>query len=393
MFLSLQLVFRKVADVKREREEAEKRKNDPPIPADHPVRKMFNKFRKLSDVPEKNKPPASPLASLGLAAKLRASSNNNTLDVEKGEGKGNGPLRDGIVSRGPTLSRVPENSSDSGRTIKVRMPEAKGPRLPKGNGTLKAFGSGGAAADGAKEGGGGGAPVSRWGMFKKPAPKAEPKESAVQRTEPKSDDAGRTDSKEGTNSTASSADQQLLASLMEIKVELKEEIEALSVKMSRLDDQIGDIIKFFSPDSSPYSSNVPSSNSSRVGSCNEVPLGSPQKSAAVPPFGSPKKTAIVLHVREQGDSSDSHESTHSANGERRSSSVGSNGSRHSGGKRSPVLNLSATNHSHTGPTPVENPTMLNMRTRMEPDMPNQETIVFTEIESPPSPENSGVSHF
>ena len=387
----MQLVFRKVADVKREKEEAEKRKNDPPIPADHPVRKMFNKFRKLSDVPEKNKPPASPLASLGLAAKLKNGVNNNTLDVEKGEGKGNGPLRDGIVSRGPSLSRVPENSSDAVRTIKLRMPDAK-PRVPKGNGTLKTLSAPKEAVKPA-------VPVSKWGMFKKSAPpvqKAESTDSGFQRSDQKLDEVGRTDSKEGNSSTASSTDQQLLASLMEIKVELKEEIEALSVKMSRLDDQIADIIKFFSPDSSPYSSNVPSSNSSRVGSCNEVPIGSPQKSTSVA-IGSPKKTAIVLHVREQGDSSDSHESTHSGgsgSGERRSSSVtshGSNGSgsRHSSGRRSPIILPS----SRVGPTPVENPTLLNMRHRMEPEPPHPETIVFTEIESPPSPENSNISHF
>lgn len=48
----LQLIFRKVADVKREQELAERRKNEPPVAdlaQDHLVRKIFSKFRKPSD--------------------------------------------------------------------------------------------------------------------------------------------------------------------------------------------------------------------------------------------------------------------------------------------------------------------------------------------------------
>ena len=391
---------------------------------------MFNKFRKLSDVPA-SKPPASPLASLGIA--LKVNNHNNSLDVEKGEVTENGPLRDGIVSRGPTLSRVPENSSptsrkkgvennnritlaDPSRTIRVRMPDVA---VPKGNSQLRGFGAPAKAPAMSKWGmfkKGDAEPskpvapkeqlpapapaivpkaapkVSKWGAFKQPKEnlkKTESTDSGFLRSEQKLDEMGRTDSKEGSNNSATSStlDQQLLASLMEIKVELKEEIEALSVKMSRLDDQIGDIIKFFSPDTSPYSSNVPSSNSSRVGSCSEVPIGSPQKSVGSPT----KRTAIVLHVREQGDSSDSHDSAHSSGNEPRSSSVtshGSNGSRHSSsGRRSPGVVV-----NYSGPTPVENPTVLNMSS-MNSELRHQEAIAFTEIESPPSPENSNVSHF
>ena len=45
-----QLVFRKVADVARERELAEREKNEPPVEygEDHPVRKLISRFRKMS---------------------------------------------------------------------------------------------------------------------------------------------------------------------------------------------------------------------------------------------------------------------------------------------------------------------------------------------------------
>ena len=50
MHLYFQVVFRKIADIKRERELAETRKNEgfDQISSDHPVRKLISKFRKIS---------------------------------------------------------------------------------------------------------------------------------------------------------------------------------------------------------------------------------------------------------------------------------------------------------------------------------------------------------
>jgi hypothetical protein len=49
-FFNIQVVFRKIADLKRERELAETRKNEglDQIGSDHPVRKLISKFRKIS---------------------------------------------------------------------------------------------------------------------------------------------------------------------------------------------------------------------------------------------------------------------------------------------------------------------------------------------------------
>ncbi|GFO30218.1 potassium voltage-gated channel subfamily h member [Plakobranchus ocellatus] len=67
------LIFRKVADVKKERELAEKRKNDPPLDLanDHPVRKLISRFRKISDSKHDLKAPS-------------------TQDLERGQGSGDG---------------------------------------------------------------------------------------------------------------------------------------------------------------------------------------------------------------------------------------------------------------------------------------------------------------
>lgn len=64
-----QIVFRKISDVKREEEERLKRKNEAPLdlPPDHPVRRLFQRFRQQKEA--------------RLAA---ARTNRDELDVEKG---------------------------------------------------------------------------------------------------------------------------------------------------------------------------------------------------------------------------------------------------------------------------------------------------------------------
>lgn len=330
--MHLQLIFRKVADVKREQEEAEKRKNEPPIPADHPVRKMLNKFRKLSDVPDK-KPPASAIRKPRGDAK----------DIEKGDSH--------------ALSRVPEHQTPPplaaiGRVKSVKMPDAPVKRQ-----------------DSTKE-----VPETKWGPLKKiPLRKAESTDSGILRSEQRLDEIGRSDSKEGSSSvSAASSDNHLLSSLMEIKLELKEEIENLGMKMNRLDDQIADIIKIFSPDVSQYSSSMASSSSSQMGSCNEVPLSSPQKSP------------MVVQVREHGEAS----SDSSGLGEQGSLSVTSTGSAtsrqtiSSNGGRSPTAIT-----GRRGPPPVEN--TLNL---VEHDT-QADSGSSSEIESPPSPGPRGNPEF
>ncbi|CAG2164520.1 unnamed protein product [Oppiella nova] len=72
------LIFRKVADIKREQELAERRKNDPvpDIAQDHLVRKIFSKFRKPSDsgVPQGGSRPGSSLTHTPAI-----------MDIERGE--------------------------------------------------------------------------------------------------------------------------------------------------------------------------------------------------------------------------------------------------------------------------------------------------------------------
>ncbi|XP_003738588.1 potassium voltage-gated channel protein eag-like [Galendromus occidentalis] len=68
------LIFRKVSDVKREKELAERRKNEPlqELSQDHLVRKIFSKFRKASTVDQQHRPPSIDLEKGNMTASFPA---------------------------------------------------------------------------------------------------------------------------------------------------------------------------------------------------------------------------------------------------------------------------------------------------------------------------------
>lgn len=108
-----QLIFRKVADVRREKELAERRKNEPQLDQnqDHLVRKIFSKFRRdraLQSQPSQSQSPSG-------------------QDVEKGE-KSDPPSDGGLLEKrhsicGPKLSSVAE--ADSGSSSSALVPLQK----------------------------------------------------------------------------------------------------------------------------------------------------------------------------------------------------------------------------------------------------------------------------
>lgn len=98
-----QIVFRKISDVKREEEERLKRKNEAPLdlPPDHPVRRLFQRFRQQKEA--------------RLAAEQ---TNRDELDIEKGHVQ-NDITRDPVattsivtVTESPATP-IPSNSSTS----------------------------------------------------------------------------------------------------------------------------------------------------------------------------------------------------------------------------------------------------------------------------------------
>ena len=87
--LSWQLIFRKVSDMKREKELAERRKNEPKLDQnqDHLVRKIFSRFRKGQSTSSTNLLPggSTPAVSNGPCGSQSGTPSHGQRDVERGE--------------------------------------------------------------------------------------------------------------------------------------------------------------------------------------------------------------------------------------------------------------------------------------------------------------------
>ncbi|KAK7504351.1 hypothetical protein BaRGS_00004655 [Batillaria attramentaria] len=285
------LIFRKVADVKKEKELAEKRKNDPPLELanDHPVRKLISRFRKISDTkshpaPDLEKGGAVPsseqngnpsMETSHKAARIINVSENAKVPLNSAQ-KGSGgtakwtKLLSGanignntsdVVTNDNNQNRIPMNDLSGKKT------ETKASETPKMS--VK--------------------PLSKWGRLlaksqepieespeddvKNNLKKTDSTDSGILRSNNRLDQIGEEQSGSTTNrdSTASlggalsAAEQHMLTSLYDIRLEIKEEMDNLGQKINRIDGQISEILRFFSPSSTPCSS-VSTQRSSKLNS-------------------------------------------------------------------------------------------------------------------------------
>ena len=309
----MQLIFRKLADVKREKELAEKRKNEPPLDLaqDHPVRKLISRFRKVSE----NKGPVTDLE------KGSTTTPNNIQNGERPRSGGTrvinvseGPNQVSTVAPKPAISKWGKFMAGAGGGGGVANVGVKISNDTKQNTDLKLT-EGKVQNTAVSIAGGATAPKpapkpSKWGKLlgnkqetieetiaeeeenknyskepKSNLKKTDSTDSGILRSDQKLDQIGGEEvAPPGESSTdptqresimsslgggsLTAAEQQVISSLYDIKLEIKEEIENLNTKMTKIDEQIGDILKLFSPVSSPFSSQTPSSVSSRLSSCN-----------------------------------------------------------------------------------------------------------------------------
>ncbi|XP_023610584.1 potassium voltage-gated channel subfamily H member 1 [Myotis lucifugus] len=255
--LRKRIVFRKISDVKREEEERMKRKNEAPLilPPDHPVRRLFQRFRQQKEA--------------RLAAE-RGGRDLDDLDVEKGSvlvehASANHSL---VKASVVTVRESPATPV----SLQTCPPRAGAPDLAK----LHAPGSeclGAKAGDCAKRKG--------WARFRdacgkgedwNKVSKAESMETLPERTKAageatlkKTDscDSGITKSDlrldnvgearspqdrspilaEVKHSFYPIPEQTLQASILEAKLELKEDIKALHAKMTHIETQLAEILR------------------------------------------------------------------------------------------------------------------------------------------------------
>ena len=261
------MIFRKVADVKREKELAEKRKNDPPLDlaADHPVRKLISRFRKISD----NKLQVADLEK-----------GDTKIDIVRPRPPANGKAHIINIDENPH----PNQTSSMSKWGKFLAGAAQTPGGPPGGG----LGGNPAHPRPAK-------PMSKFSKLlaskqdtieEKPEEEEKIKPSSRNRVD--FSDSGHDNishqsdgaltqrdvvfsvGSHHNNGAISAAEQQLINSLYDIKLEIKEEIDVLNQKMNKIDYQINEIFKMFSPASSPYSSHTPSFSSRGAGGNSSV---------------------------------------------------------------------------------------------------------------------------
>ena len=307
--------------MKKEKELAEKRKNDPPLELanDHPVRKLISRFRKISDTKSHTAVDVEKLGSVSSETTRNHTTPETvpkeTRIISVSENNGKVPKLSSGTARWTKLlgsSHTSSSSTDDGQTGSAANPaptaasqnktgmndlsgkhlEAKVNELPKVS--IK--------------------PMSKWGrMFAKSQEPIEecPEEEAVRNNLKKTDstDSGilrsnnrldqigeessdmpqvTRDSMGSLGGPLSAAEQHMLTSLYDIRLEIKEEMDNLGQKINRIDEQISEILRFFSPSSTPCSS-TSTYPSSKLNSPQNVTVShsvdhSPKRVHSSPPY-------------------------------------------------------------------------------------------------------------
>lgn len=254
---------------------------------DHPVRKLISRFRKISDARTTNpagdvergvrhpSAPGTPNATKVINVSESPTQMNSVPKLGGGAAKWGKIMGGGGAAGGKTDTVTPignngKKEQDTPKATETlnNAPESS-PETPKAP---------------AK-------PISRWGkMFakqpdtieespetlegesKNSLKKAESTDSGILRSNVKLDQIGSDDGDSGNkrdiaNSiTLTTVEKHMLTSLYDIRLEIKEDMETLGQKMNRIDEQVGELLRMFSPASSPGSSRISTYPNSRYSS-------------------------------------------------------------------------------------------------------------------------------
>nr|XP_028580559.1 potassium voltage-gated channel subfamily H member 1 isoform X2 [Podarcis muralis] len=250
--LRKRIVFRKISDVKREEEERMKRKNEAPLvlPPDHPVRRLFQRFRQQKE------------------ARLAAERGRDDLDVEKGNILGDHPSRTVVKASIVTVRESPatpityQSASTSGVSdqAKLQAPASDyvGAKVagdfPKRKGWAK-------FKDACAKG-------EDWNKVSKAESmetlpertkvvgeatlkKTDSCDSGITKSDLRLDNVGETRSPQDRSPVLAEVkhsfypipEQTLQATMLEVKHELKEDIKALNTKITNIEKQLAEILR------------------------------------------------------------------------------------------------------------------------------------------------------
>ncbi|XP_052769346.1 potassium voltage-gated channel subfamily H member 1-like isoform X2 [Mya arenaria] len=276
------IIFRKVADVKKEKELAEKRKNDPPLELsnDHPVRKLISRFRKMGDTKgggvsdlEKGGPKVftgGERPSSGTTKVINVSENPNSSVVNSFTKIGGGASKWGKIlgnSSGSGGGGVGEIKSNNVTAYKLPETSAQEEALKKASErkdssheTSRSVIRNVAKLNRVLENHPPSIDESPEIEQKNNLKKTESLDSGILKSNKtldqisNSSDGSQCSRHQHNGGALSAAEQQMLTSLYDIKLEFKEEMEIMHQKMNRIDEQVSEILRMFSPTASQCSS-------------------------------------------------------------------------------------------------------------------------------------------
>ncbi|NXW79010.1 KCNH1 protein, partial [Hirundo rustica] len=253
--LRKRIVFRKISDVKREEEERMKRKNEAPLilPPDHPVRRLFQRFRQQKEA--------------RLAAERGRDPDD--LDVEKGNAVGEQSSARAVVkasvvtvreSPATPVSYQPASTSGASDQAKLQAPPSdhaacKAPGdFPRRKGWAKfkeACGKGEDWNKVSKAESMETLPERTKASGEATLKKTDSCDSGITKSDLRLDNAGETRSPQDHSPVLTEVkhsfypipEQTLQATMLEVKHELKEDIKALNTKMTNIENQLAEILR------------------------------------------------------------------------------------------------------------------------------------------------------
>ncbi|XP_071872677.1 potassium voltage-gated channel protein ether a go-go isoform X6 [Bombus fervidus] len=260
--LSHRLIFRKVADVRREKELAERRKNEPQLDQaqDHLVRKIFSRFKTDGDAQigvsraangrsQQDSDEELTVNVLPPWPSFRFRRERHNADVEKGDGKDGKDGKEGESSHARKLSTADENTAVKGRAGKwgrllgsssldsgsetgtgvdtfKRSLSARDTRPSSSAGSNKVFPKFGKLT-GTIEESGDAENVKETQQQQQNA--ADSKQLQLRRLESYDD---------GLITTQPSHDREILAAVLEVKVDLKLEVQRVNQRLAKIEDML-----------------------------------------------------------------------------------------------------------------------------------------------------------
>ncbi|XP_076290568.1 potassium voltage-gated channel protein ether a go-go isoform X2 [Lasioglossum baleicum] len=264
--LSHRLIFRKVADVRREKELAERRKNEPQLDQaqDHLVRKIFSRFktdgeaqigvtRAANGRSQQDSDEELTVNVLPPWPSFRFRRERHTADVEKGDGKDGKDGKEGESSHSRKLSTTDESTAAKPRTGKwgrllgsasldsgsetgsgpdtfKRSLSARDARPSSSGGSNKIFPKFGKLAGTIEETGDGENGKESSQLQQQPAQPSPADSKQLQLRRLESYDDGLI--------THPSHDREILAAVLEVKVDLKLEVQRVNQRLAKIEDML-----------------------------------------------------------------------------------------------------------------------------------------------------------